>query len=59
MKTWHNIDEFIGEAFPLECQKIQRQQPSAIESEIKNVDANFKEALEGIVSGKAGEEKRK
>ncbi|GHT87661.1 hypothetical protein FACS1894137_15220 [Spirochaetia bacterium] len=51
MKTYSTIDDFIREAFPMECEKIRRQQPSDIETAIKDIDDSFRERLEEIISG--------
>jgi hypothetical protein len=51
MKTFQNIDEFIAEAFPLECKKISKQKKTAIEESIENINNNFTQELEKIMKG--------
>jgi hypothetical protein len=51
MKIFKDIDEFIIEAFPLESEKIVKQQKTPIEESIENIDNNFDRELEKIIKG--------
>jgi predicted component of type VI protein secretion system len=49
MKTFKNIDEFVVETFPLEHNKIVKQQKTPIEESVENIDNNFNRKLEKIM----------
>jgi hypothetical protein len=57
MKTFKDIDEFITEAFPLECQKIIKQQKDPIGEAVENIDRNFEAEMEKIIKGEGDKKK--
>jgi hypothetical protein len=51
MKTFKDIDEFVVEIFPLEYNKIIKQQKTPIEESVESIDNNFNRELEKIMQG--------
>ena len=51
METYKDIDEFIGEAFPQEMEKIIKRKKSDIERALEGFDSEFDEKLKVIIEG--------
>ena len=51
METYKDIDEFIGEAFPQEMEKIIKKKKSDIERAVEGFDSEFDEKLKAIIEG--------
>jgi hypothetical protein len=57
MKTFSNINEFIVEAFPLECDKIIKQRKTPIEESMENINDDFEQKLKKILKDDNGRKK--